>query len=308
MPLTPVSKSRKVSIIKLPLMWVRLQSALLLLLLSMSASAQTLVVTDDNNQSVTLQAPAQRIITLAPSMTELVFSLGAGDRIVGVMDFSNYPPAANDLPVVGRFDMLDMEQIVALQPDLIVAWRSGNPRSSLQRLQELGFTVYTAEPESLRSIASHLQRLGVLTGTETRANALAEDFIEQLDATSRRYADDRLIDVFYQVWDRPLVTVGGSELINDMIEVCGGRNVFRELGTGPKVNLEDVLLKEPEVIIASGSDENSPTWLEDWRRWSQLPAVANNHLYTIPPDLVQRHSLRALQGLDLMCQHIDKAR
>ena len=114
--------------------------------------------------------------------------------------------------------------------------------------------------------------------------------------------------MFYQVWDRPLVTVGGSELINDMIEVCGGRNVFRELGTGPKVNLEDVLLKEPEVIIASGSDENSPTWLEDWRRWSQLPAVANNHLYTIPPDLVQRHSLRALQGLDLMCQHIDKAR
>lgn len=265
-------------------------------------------VTDDDGKRVTLHEPAQRIISLAPSLTELLFSLGAGQQIVGVMDYSDYPPAALALPVVGRYDALDMERIVALQPDLIVAWRSGNPRGALNRLQALGFPVYVAEPDSLQSIGEHLKRLGILTGHASRGADLNKEFSDQIQALQDDVGDKARVNVFYQVWHAPMISVGGQELINDMIQLCGGRNIFAELPVGPKVNLEDVLARNPQVIIASGSSAEAPAWLEDWLRWPHLDAVAGQHLYVIPPDLVQRHSLRALQGARQMCEHIDRAR
>jgi iron complex transport system substrate-binding protein len=234
--------------------------------------------------------------------------MGAGSQIAGVMDYSNYPPAALNLPVVGRYDMLDMERIIALQPDLIVAWRSGNPRGALQRLADLGIPVYIAEPDSLESIASHLERLGELAGQQSAARALAADFRQQLDMLRQQFQHQAAITVFYQVWNSPMISVGGSELINDIIQVCGGVNIFAELPTGPKVNLEDDLPRNPQLIIASGSDESAPHWLQDWRKWPQLDAVKRDLLFAIPPDLVQRHSLRALQGASLMCEHIAQGR
>lgn len=273
-----------------------------------SAQTHSVTVTDDDGHSVTLQQPARRIISLAPSMTELLFSLGAGDRVVGVMDFSDYPPEARERPVVGRFDMLDMERILALEPDLIVAWRSGNPRTSVQRLKELGFTVYIAEPDSLGSIAGHLTRLGQLTGQTDEADILREHFESELAALQNTYSHRTPVTVFYQVWHSPIISVGGAELINDMINLCGGSNIFSELPVGPKVNLEDVLVRDPQVIIASGSTDDSPEWLNEWLQWTQLQAVSGQHLYSIAPDLVQRHSMRALQGAALMCEHIEQAR
>lgn len=273
-----------------------------------AVSDDALRVLDDDNNPVLLQQPAQRIISLAPSMTELLFSLDVGDRIVGVMAFSDFPPQARDLPVVGRHDMLDMERIIALQPDLVIAWRSGNPRSAVQRLRELGLNVYVAEPESLASISTQLEKIGVLTGRQTEAAELATRFRRQLDDLAGRYQDLQPVTVFYQVWNSPMISVGGAELINDMISLCGGINIFSELPVGPKVSLEDVLVRNPDVIIASGSTPDSPAWLLDWLQWPQLSAVTNQHLYAIPPDFVQRHSLRALQGVHAMCEHIDKAR
>ncbi|WP_339856502.1 cobalamin-binding protein [Pseudohongiella acticola] len=267
-----------------------------------------LSVTDDDGTRITLTAPAKRIISLAPSMTELLFSVGAGDQLVGVMDYSDYPPEALTLPVVGRYDALDMERIVALQPDLIIAWRSGNPRGALNRLSELGFPVYVAEPDSLHSIGEHLARLGVITGHASRGEDLNQQFIEQIQQLRANYGNKTAIRVFYQVWHSPMISVGGEELINDMIQLCGGENIFAELPVGPKVNLEDVLARNPEVIIASGSSAQAPEWLEDWLDWPQLDAVAQQQLHVIPPDLVQRHSLRALQGATQMCEHIDQAR
>jgi iron complex transport system substrate-binding protein len=308
-PSTQVSKSRRVLITERPAM-----AALFALLLflpmqwSNQASAQPVTVADDEGRTLLLPAPAQRIVSLAPSLTELLFSMGAGSQIVGVMDYSNYPPAALSLPVVGRYDMLDMERIVALQPDLIVAWRSGNPRGSLQRLAELGIPVYIAEPDSLESIASHLERLGALTGQQLSAGALAAEFRLQLAELRQRFQNEESVSVFYQVWNSPMISVGGTELINDIILVCGGLNIFAELPTGPKVNLEDVLARNPQIIIGSGSDESAPHWLQDWRRWPQLDAVKHQQLFAIPPDLVQRHSLRALQGARLMCDYIQRAR
>lgn len=280
---------------------------LLLQTAALTAAAQ-IRVTDDNGETVTLAQPAQRIISLAPSMTELLFSLGAGERIVGVMDFSDYPEQARLLPVVGRFDMLDMERIIALQPDLVVAWRSGNPRASVQRLKDLGINVYVAEPESLFSIADHLTRLGVLTAQQEEAQVLREHFEQSLASLQADYAQRTPVSVFYQVWHSPIISVGGAELINDMITLCGGRNIFAELPVGPKVNLEDVLQRNPQVIIASGSSPEAPSWLNDWLNWPRLQAVQNQHLYSIAPDIVQRHSMRALQGAAMMCEHIDRAR
>lgn len=281
---------------------------IMLLMLAPAHAADAPSVIDDDGNRITLPAPAQRIVSLAPSMTELLFSLGAGEQLVGVMDYSDYPPEALTLPVVGRYDALDMERIVALQPDLIVAWRSGNPRGALNRLVALGFPVYVAEPDSLSSIGEHLARLGQLTGHAAQGTALNRQFSEQIQQLQTEFGDREAVSVFYQVWHSPMISVGGQELINDMIQLCGGDNIFAELPVGPKVNLEDVLARDPQVIIASGSSADAPAWLDEWLRWPQLDAVAGGHLYVIPPDLVQRHSLRALQGARQMCAHIDQAR
>lgn len=280
----------------------------LLLSLSASLSADQIEVVDDNGDTVRLSAPAQRIISLAPSMTELLFSLGAGDQVKGVVAFSDHPPAAQKLPVVAQHDRLDLESILALQPDLVVAWRSGNPRAALQQLRNLGITVYVAEPVVMDDIAIQLERLGELTGQTEAGRQLAADFRAQLhEITSDTSPTAESVRVFYQVWHQPVISVGGAELINDMIRSCGGVNIFADLPPGPTVDVESVLLRNPEVIIASGVGRDRPEWLDRWRRWSDLPATAGDHLYHIPPDLVQRHSLRSLQGLRQMCQYIQQA-
>jgi iron complex transport system substrate-binding protein len=289
----------------------RITTMLLLLLAAcgpgMLAASPTSLI-DDSGQTVRLAAPAQRIISLAPSMTELLFSIGAGERVVGVIAYSDFPPEARALPLVGRHDMLDMERILSLQPDLIIAWQTGNPRSTIQRLRDLGFNVYVAEPVSLVSIADQVERLALLTGLTERGTQIAETFRADLHSLTLQYADARPLRVFYQVWNSPLITVGAPELINDIIEVCGGRNIFADLPVGPKVSVESVLQRNPEVIIASGEDARRPVWLDDWLQWPHVHAVNAGHLYSVPPDLVQRHSLRALEGAAQICAHLSAVR
>ncbi len=281
---------------------------LLALLFTSSSIAQPISVIDDDRRTVTLTQPAQRIISLAPSLTELLYAAGAGAQVIGVSEYSDFPPEASRLPVIGRYDLLNMEAIVALAPDLIVAWRSGNPRSAVQSLIELGLNVYVAEPTTIASIADHIERFATLAGTRPSGMAAAKDFREQLTRLSDTYQGRTSVSVFYQVWNEPLISVGGNELINDIIRLCGGSNIFDDLGLAPKVSEEAVLLRNPQVIIASGMDAARPAWLDDWLRWPQLRAVANDDLYFVPPDLVQRHSLRVLSGTQQTCEHIEKAR
>ena len=280
----------------------------LTVMLSSAASAQSITVIDDNQHEVTLTGPAQRIISLAPSMTELLFVAGAGNRIVGVSEFSDYPPQAQGIPIVGRYDLLDMEAIVGYGPDLIVAWRSGNPQAAVQRLIDLGFNVYVAEPRTLLSIADQIENFATLAGTQVTGQAASKYFREQLEVLRNRYKDSAKVSVFYQVWNEPLISVGGDELINDIINLCGGSNIFADLGLAPKVSVESVLERDPALIIASGMDIARPEWLDDWLRWPQLQAVAKDALFFIPPDLVQRHSLRVLSGALQMCAQIDSVR
>lgn len=271
--------------------------------------ASAVEVVDDEGVRVSLPLPAQRIISLAPSLTELLFAAGAGDKLVGVVEYSDFPAAAQSLPIIGRFDLLDLESILQLDPDLVVAWQTGNPRASVARLRELGLTIYMAEPKDLDSIPSHIERLAILAGTESVAAQKANEFRRELKLLRDRYQNKAPVSTFYQVWDVPLITAGGNELINDIITLCGGENIFADIDlVAPKVNQEAVLVRNPAAIIASGMDIERPEWLDDWKRWPSLTAVAENNLFFVPPELLQRHTPRALLGAKQMCEQIDQAR
>jgi len=281
-----------------------------MLAIGLATSTQGAIqVTDSTGERVSLLVLARRIVSLSPHLTELLYAIGAGDAVVGVAEYSDYPPAAQKLPVVGGAGKVDTERVLALRPDLIVAWGSGVPVAQIKRLRRLGLVVYVSEPRTLTDIAVELERLGQLVGTEGTAKVAATTFLARLADLRTRYASRSLIQVFYQVWDHPLVTVGSEHLISRVIELCGGRNVFAEGSRlAPIISREAILAINPEVIVGSGVDAHRPSWLDKWHIWPQLVAVVRNNLFDIPPDLIQRHTPRILEGADLLCTALETAR
>jgi iron complex transport system substrate-binding protein len=276
--------------------------------LSTAASAD-LVVKDDTGQEIRLKAPARRIVTLAPHAAESLFAAGAGDRLVGTVDYSDYPPAAKKLPRVGGYSRIDLEAIVALKPDLVLAWQSGNNMPQVDKLRALGLTVYVSQPNTMDDVAGQLERMGQLAGTEAAANAAAAGFRQRLEALRRNYAGKPKVRVFYQIWKTPLMTVGGSQIISDAIRLCGGDNVFGHLKPmAPTVSVEAVLEANPEAIVATGMGDARPDWLHDWDQWTRMTAVQRGNLFHINPDLMQRHTPRILDGTEQLCAHLDIAR
>jgi iron complex transport system substrate-binding protein len=274
-----------------------------------SFATEAAEIIDDEGYHIRLEKHAERIISLAPSLTELVYAAGAGDRLVGVVEYSDYPPQATSLPIVGRFDLLDTERILELQPDLVIAWQTGNPSSSITQLKNLGLTVYIAEPKNLTSIVIHIQKLSALTGTHEAANRAIQEFNKLYKELQAEYSDQHKVKTFYQIWDRPIITAGGNELSNDIIELCGGENIFKDIQlVAPKIDQESVLIRNPTVIIASGANTQRPKWLDDWKRWPNLTAVNQENLFFILPELLQRHTPRALIGAMQMCDYIEKGR
>ena len=265
--------------------------------------------TDFNNEIITLDQPAQRIVAMAPHIVENLYTIGAGDRIVGVVDHSDYPEAAKALPMVGGYKKADFERIVALRPDLIVAWLSGNSASNIEKLRELGFTVIIDQPDTLDDVAKSLRMLGAATGLERVANLKAEEFVEQLNQLKQDNISKRKITTFYQVWNEPLISINGKHIISDALEVCGGINVFHnEAATAPRTNIEAVIAKNPEAIIASGMGTARPEWLDDWKQWRTIRAVNRDNLFFVNPDHLQRHTVRQLLAIESICQQFDQAR
>jgi iron complex transport system substrate-binding protein len=266
-------------------------------------------VIDDTGATVRLNQPARRIITLAPHLAETVFAAGAGDRLAGSVDYSDYPEAVKKLPRVGGYSRVDLEAVVALKPDLIVAWHSGNAPANIDTLRGLGFPIYVSQPNRLEDVAREIERLGLLAGSPETANATARRFRRRLQDLQERYRSQPVVRVFYQIWKQPLSTVGGAQIISSVIALCGGENVFAHLETiAPVVTVEAVLAADPEAIVASGMDEARPEWLDDWRRWPALTASARNNLFFVPPELIQRHTPRLLDGAEHLCRHLDTAR
>ena len=282
--------------------------ATLLLGHAASASAQ-IELTDDAGQRVVLAQPAQRIVSLAPHVTEILFAAGAGERVVGVVAYSDYPQAARALPQVGGYTQVDLEAIVGLRPDLVIGWRSGNRDAHLARLQAMGIPVYLNEPRSLDDVARSLEQFGRLAGSEDAAHAAATAFRTRHAALAARYSTRPPVRVFYEAWNRPLMTINGEHLIADVIRLCGGENVFAKLPMlAPTIDVEAVLAASPEAIVASGMGDTRPEWLDDWRRWKTLTAVKRDNLFFVSPELIQRHSPRLLDGAEQLCRHLETAR
>lgn len=266
-------------------------------------------VRDDAGDTLRLSQPARRIVSLAPHITETLFSAGAGDRIVGAVEYSDHPEAAKKIPRIGGYSRLDLEAIAALSPDLAIGWLSGNSPAHIEKIRALGIPVFLVQPKVIDDVAVNLERFGQLAGTKARAHEAAERFRAQIEALRARFSRRPPVRVFYQVWNQPLMTVGGSQIISDVISLCGGENVFAELTPlAPKVTVEAVLAADPEVIIASGMGEAKPEWLDDWRKWPQLTAVKRDNLFFIPPDLIQRPTPRLAEGARRLCEQLEAAR
>jgi len=267
-----------------------------------------ITATGADNRSVTIAAPAQRIVSLAPDLTELVYAAGAGAQMVGADTYSYYPAAAKKLPRIGDAFRVDLERLVALKPDLVLAWKGGTPLTVIERLRSLGLHVLVIGNGQLTDIAHNLELIGKLTGHQGEADVAAQKFLEGLEALRRQYAGDVPVRVFYEISSTPLYTVGGRQIISHMIELCGGRNIFSDLKElAASVSLENVLARDPQAIV-TGSDEGVVERLKEWQRWPQISAVRTDSLFTISSDLLARATPRILQGGKQLCEDLEETR
>lgn len=286
--------------------------AVLLLSLALcggAAQAADIVLKDDTGATLRLPAPARRIVSLAPHVTENLFAAGAGGQVVGTVDYSDYPEAAKKIARVGGYSRLDLEAVAALRPDLIIAWESGNAPGHVAKLRSLGIPVFISQPNRIEDVAELLEKFGQLAGTSAVANGAATRFRARLAEIRKQYSGQPRVPTFYQIWKQPLMSVGRQQIISDVISLCGGSNVFGQVEQmAPKVSEEAVLAANPEAIIASGMGDSRPEWLDDWKRWKQITAVARDNLFFVPPELIQRHTPRILEGAARLCEHLETAR
>jgi iron complex transport system substrate-binding protein len=252
-------------------------------------------------------AEPPRIVSLAPNITEIAYAAGAGPALVGTVDYSDYPAAARALPRVGDGFLVDVEQVLALRPDLVLAWATGTPQGTIEKLEGVGLRVESVQTRRLADVPAALRRLGELAGSPSEAETAATRFESEIQALRERYAGAQAVSVFIQIDDRPLYTVGGQHVINETILLCGGRNVFADLRqVAPTVDLESVLARDPEVII--NTDDTIPDAAEPWQRWPRLAAIKAGTIYSVPADLVTRATPRLAEGVALTCAALDDAR
>lgn len=251
--------------------------------------------------------PARRVITLAPHLAEIVFAAGAGTTLVGTVEYSDFPPAARDVLRVGDAFRLDRERIMSLRPDLLLAWGGGTPVAVIEQLRGDGHTVVVIGGDTLEAVADALERIGGLTGTETTAAAQAARYRGELMALRERYRSDAALPTFFQISAQPLYTVTGQQIISQAIDLCGGRNVFAGLpGLVAQVSAEAVVAADPRVMLATGGAGEDP--LARWRRFQDLAAVRQGHLYLVDGDLVSRPGPRLLLGVRQICARIEDSR
>ena len=267
-------------------------------------------VTDDRGSSIELQAPARRIVSLAPNITELLFAAGAGERVVGASAFSDYPAAAKAIPRIGSSAHLDLERIVQLEPDLVVVWGSGTPELQLEALRRLRIPLFYSEARVLDDLPRAMLRFGTLAGSEPQARAAAAAFSARLSDLRSGYAHRNPVRLFWQVWARPLLTVNGRHIINDVIGMCGGANIFADLPTlVPAVSSEAVIAADPEAIVTTtDASADGGDGLEQWRRLRWLSATARGNFIVLDAGTIDRASPRILDGAAALCEGLESVR
>lgn len=266
-----------------------------------------ITVNDDDGKPVTLQRPAQRVVALAPHVTELLFAAGGADKIVGAVNFSDYPEAAKQIPRVGDNRQVDMERLLAMKPDLLVVWRHGSSERQIEQMRQLGIPMYHSEPKKLDQIADNLEKMGKLLGTEATANAAAKELRQKLAALRAQYATRAPVRTFYQVWDRPLYTLNGEHIVSDALKACGGQNIFADQKvTAPVVSVEAVLEADPEAVFATAEKDYGGVNL--WRPYKTLKAIRQDNLFTIDGNLLNRAGPRMIAGTAVLCEKLEEAR
>jgi iron complex transport system substrate-binding protein len=238
-----------------------------------------------------------------------LYAAGAGDRLVGTVEYSDYPPEAKKVPRVGSYDRFDLEAVAALKPDLVLAWETGNNMAQVDKLKALGLTVYVSQPNTHGKCRRPARTPRPAGRHRAGRQPAAERFRQRLAGLRAANAGKPKVRVFYQIWKSPLMTVGGPQIISDAIKLCGGENVFGHLKQmAPTVSVEAVLEANPEAIVATGMGDARPEWLHDWDKWTRMTAVQRGNLFHINPDIMQRHTPRILDGAEKLCAHLDIAR
>jgi iron complex transport system substrate-binding protein len=277
-------------------------------LISAQATA-AISVQDDAGKTVTLAKPAQRVVSLAPHVTELLFAAGGGARIVGTVSYSDFPEAAKRIPLIGDNRQIDMERVMALKPDLLVVWQHGNSERQVEQLRQLGIPLFYSEPHKLDDIPDSVQRLGQLLGTEATAQAAAQELRQKLADLKQQYGNRSPVRLFYQVWDKPLYTLNGQHIVSDAIRLCGGENIFAKMKiTAPNVGIEAVLQENPEAIINGEQRNQKGGGINIWQAYTTMTAVKRGNLFSLNGDLLSRSGPRMVAGTAALCEKLEQAR
>lgn len=281
-----------------------------LVLVALRCGAAAIDVADDTGRSIAVDTPVRRIVSLSPHITELLFAAGAGAYVIGVSEFSDYPPAASGLPRVSSGAGIDIERVLMLRPDLVIAWDSGNAAPQVARLEQLGLRVFRSEPRAIDDIATSLQRFGALAGTSAVADAAAGRFRAEVDALRAAYAGrEPRLDVFYQIGRQPLMTVNGDHIISRWLALCGARTLFSDVPVlVPVVDVEAVVAANPSAIIADWYMGRTDAWKSDWRRFAFLDAVRRERFLVVPDETLDRQTPRAVRAARALCEAIDALR
>jgi len=282
----------------------KLVARFILLLSSVSVSINIAAQTPSKDDSKT-----QKIIALTPHLVEMLYAIGAGDRIKGTVEYADYPESAKSIPRIGSYTGVQLEQIIAIDPDLIVASRGTNKEDDLRKLESLGYKMFYTEPKDISDISKDLLRLGDATDLQNNAKQLVEKLDKRYHKIVTRYQSSKPVKVFYQLWHDPLRTLGPKSWISSMIRDCNGRNIFNESDSDyPVVSMESVVMKNPDVIIIPHHSGSALGKQEIWDKWPEIHAVKSNRLFVIHGDILHRFTPRALDGLEQLCEAINSAR
>lgn len=283
-----------------------LSAGLLAVFSSISLHASEVSLADDRGIALDIELPAERIVSLAPHLTEQLFAIGAGDRLVGTSEYSDWPPAAEEIPRIGNAFRFDLERIIAMQPDVVLAWKTGTPAGVIEQIERLGLPVAVIASPDVAAVTDNLRWMGKLVGEEESANAVAQGFLHEMEAIEAAYSGKRKLDVFYQISAQPLFTVNGRHSISSVIRMCGGRNIFEQLDgvVAPVVSREAVVARNPDVIIGGKAAIDA----SDWQEWPKLDAVRHGNVMTVNATLLARPTPRLAEGARNVCQALDNAR
>jgi iron complex transport system substrate-binding protein len=274
-----------------------------------SVAGAAITVTDDTGAHIVLPGPATRIVSLTPGATEMLFAAGAGAHIVATVEYSDEPAAAKRIARIGDATAIDMERLIALHPDVVVIWPGGSNAAQIEKVSRLGIPLYRQEVDALEDLPKSVRRLGALAGTSAAADRNAQALEQRLNHLKHEYAGSRPLTVLIQAWNRPIYTVGGTQLMSDALRICGAQNVFGDLKTpGPAVDVEAVIARNPDVILAAAPAGEANAWLADWKRFADLRAVKSGRLIPFEVDSFSRLGPSVLDATEQLCKVLAAAR